>query len=202
MKKNSENSIVIAGFGGQGILFAGEVLANALMLDDKNVTWYPCYGAEMRGGTVNCEIVISDNGSIPTKFEFETPIYLPSNDEYCFVVMCNTDKTEIWISEMGKKAFKPTDTIQPTGEFISKQPYLGSMFISQNSTTWSAEQLKDIKFKINKCKFKNSGNLKLVNSSAKDVYRYPFTKVLPPNALKFVEGSKEVTLYMDGHGWT
>jgi 2-oxoglutarate ferredoxin oxidoreductase subunit gamma len=55
-----EQSVVIAGFGGQGILLAGEVLANALMLDDKNVTWYPCYGAEMRGGTVNCEIVASD----------------------------------------------------------------------------------------------------------------------------------------------
>lgn len=60
MVNNSEQSIVIAGFGGQGILLAGEVLANALMLDDKNVTWYPCYGAEMRGGTVNCEIVTSD----------------------------------------------------------------------------------------------------------------------------------------------
>lgn len=56
----TEKSILIAGFGGQGILLAGEVLANALMLDDKNVTWYPCYGAEMRGGTVNCEIVASE----------------------------------------------------------------------------------------------------------------------------------------------
>lgn len=58
--ENEEKSILIAGFGGQGILLAGEVLANALMLDEKNVTWYPCYGAEMRGGTVNCEIVTSN----------------------------------------------------------------------------------------------------------------------------------------------
>ena len=55
----TEQSILIAGFGGQGIILAGEVLANALMMDEKNVTWYPCYGAEMRGGTVNCEIVTS-----------------------------------------------------------------------------------------------------------------------------------------------
>lgn len=55
-----EESVLIAGFGGQGILLAGEVLANALMMDDKYVTWYPCYGAEMRGGTVNCEIVASN----------------------------------------------------------------------------------------------------------------------------------------------
>lgn len=59
IKMEKEQSIVIAGFGGQGVLLAGEVLANALMLDEKNVTWYPCYGAEMRGGTVNCEIVTS-----------------------------------------------------------------------------------------------------------------------------------------------
>lgn len=55
-----EKSIIIAGFGGQGVLLAGEVIANALMLDEKNVTWHPCYGAEMRGGTVNCEIVTSE----------------------------------------------------------------------------------------------------------------------------------------------
>jgi 2-oxoglutarate ferredoxin oxidoreductase subunit gamma len=55
-----EQSVLIAGFGGQGILLTGEVLANALMLDGKNVTWYPCYGAEMRGGTVNCEVVASE----------------------------------------------------------------------------------------------------------------------------------------------
>ena len=55
-----EHNFIIAGFGGQGVLLAGEVLANAFMIDNKNVTWYPSYGAEMRGGTVNCEIVTSD----------------------------------------------------------------------------------------------------------------------------------------------
>ena len=55
-----EKNFIIAGFGGQGVLLAGEVLANAFMLLGKNVTWYPSYGAEMRGGTVNCEIVMSD----------------------------------------------------------------------------------------------------------------------------------------------
>ena len=56
-----EKNYIIAGFGGQGVLFAGKMLANAFMLADKNVTWYPCYGAEMRGGTVNCEIVVSES---------------------------------------------------------------------------------------------------------------------------------------------
>lgn len=55
-----EKNFILAGFGGQGILLAGTILANAFMVDNKNVTWYPCYGAEMRGGTVNCEVVVSD----------------------------------------------------------------------------------------------------------------------------------------------
>ena len=56
-----EKNFIIAGFGGQGVLLAGTILANSFMLSGKNVTWYPCYGAEMRGGTVNCEIVTSDS---------------------------------------------------------------------------------------------------------------------------------------------
>ena len=56
-----EKNFIIAGFGGQGVLLAGTILANSFMLAGKNVTWYPCYGAEMRGGTVNCEIVVSND---------------------------------------------------------------------------------------------------------------------------------------------
>ena len=56
-----EKNFIIAGFGGQGVLLAGTILANSFMLAGKNVTWYPCYGAEMRGGTVNCEVVVSDS---------------------------------------------------------------------------------------------------------------------------------------------
>lgn len=56
----ANQEIVIAGFGGQGILSAGRLLAYAGMLDDKNVSWLPSYGPEMRGGTANCHVVISD----------------------------------------------------------------------------------------------------------------------------------------------
>lgn len=52
--------IICSGFGGQGILVAGLILADAGMEDGKEVTWYPSYGAEMRGGTANCNIKISD----------------------------------------------------------------------------------------------------------------------------------------------
>lgn len=56
----SQHDIVIAGFGGQGILSAGRLLAYAGMLDNRNVSWLPSYGPEMRGGTANCHVIISD----------------------------------------------------------------------------------------------------------------------------------------------
>ena len=52
--------IVLAGFGGQGILFLGKMIALAGMLDGKEVSWIPSYGPEMRGGTANCSVVVSD----------------------------------------------------------------------------------------------------------------------------------------------
>lgn len=56
-----EKSIVIAGFGGQGALLAGQLLAYAALSVDKQVTWLPSYGPEMRGGTAHCTVVISDD---------------------------------------------------------------------------------------------------------------------------------------------
>jgi len=53
--------IILAGFGGQGILFAGKVLAYAGMLEGKEVSWLPSYGPEMRGGTANCHVIVSDS---------------------------------------------------------------------------------------------------------------------------------------------
>lgn len=55
-----QTEIIIAGFGGQGVLFAGQVVAYAAMDQGMHVTWIPSYGPEMRGGTANCTVVISD----------------------------------------------------------------------------------------------------------------------------------------------
>jgi 2-oxoglutarate ferredoxin oxidoreductase subunit gamma len=55
-----QTEIVFAGFGGQGVLFAGQILAFAGMDSGKEVTWMPSYGPEMRGGTANCTIIIAD----------------------------------------------------------------------------------------------------------------------------------------------
>ncbi|MCX7667556.1 MAG: 2-oxoacid:acceptor oxidoreductase family protein [Atribacterota bacterium] len=54
------HEILIGGFGGQGILFLGRVLATAGMVEGHEVSWFPSYGPEMRGGTANCTVIISD----------------------------------------------------------------------------------------------------------------------------------------------
>ncbi|MBQ6852273.1 MAG: 2-oxoacid:acceptor oxidoreductase family protein [Oscillospiraceae bacterium] len=53
--------ILIAGFGGQGVLFAGKFLAYKGLVQDKQVSWLPSYGPEMRGGTANCSVILSDS---------------------------------------------------------------------------------------------------------------------------------------------
>ncbi len=53
-------NVLLAGFGGQGVLFSGKLIAYAGLLDGKEVSWLPSYGPEMRGGTCNCSLVVSD----------------------------------------------------------------------------------------------------------------------------------------------
>ncbi|MDI3472671.1 MAG: 2-oxoglutarate ferredoxin oxidoreductase subunit gamma [Thermotogaceae bacterium] len=56
-----EHRIIISGFGGQGVMLLGKIISLAGMLEGKHVTWFPSYGPEMRGGTANCTVVISND---------------------------------------------------------------------------------------------------------------------------------------------
>ena len=80
-----QKEIIIAGFGGQGVLFGGQVLAYAAMDAGKEVTWIPSYGPEMRGGTANCTVTIADDeiGSPLVKNpSLAIALNLPSFDKY------------------------------------------------------------------------------------------------------------------------
>jgi 2-oxoglutarate ferredoxin oxidoreductase subunit gamma len=69
--------ILIAGFGGQGVLSMGKILAYSGIMEDKEVTWFPSYGPEMRGGTANVTVIISDERiSSPVLNKFDTAIIL------------------------------------------------------------------------------------------------------------------------------
>ena len=99
-------------------------------------------------------VSISSDGSVSTRFQFADPIYLMNDTEYCFVVISDSLKYNMWISELGE-----VDVL--TGKYIGEQPYLGSMFTSQNNSTWTAEQLKDVKFVMNRCQFEPTGELQI-----------------------------------------
>ncbi len=81
----STKQILLSGFGGQGILFAGKFLAYKGLTDDKNVSWLPSYGPEMRGGTASCSVIISDEpvGSpIVSNPDILIAMNLPSLDKF------------------------------------------------------------------------------------------------------------------------
>ena len=82
--------ILIAGFGGQGILFSGKFLAYKGLLEELQVSWLPSYGPEMRGGTANCNVIISDTpvGSpIVTTPSVLIAMNLPSLEKYVTTVV-------------------------------------------------------------------------------------------------------------------
>ena len=90
----ANHEIVIAGFGGQGLLFAGKVLAYAALLEQRELSWLPSYGPEMRGGTANCNVIISD-----------TPVGSPIVDTPNILMVMNNpslDKYEPAVARGGK----------------------------------------------------------------------------------------------------
>ena len=127
MKKHE---IIIAGFGGQGVMSAGSILAYMGMMEGKKTSWFPMYGPEKRGGTAACHTIISDNliGSPVV----ENPGILivmnePSLDKY----------EEILI---------PGGTLIMDNSFIKRKPYRNDINLVQLSATKMASELGNITF--------------------------------------------------------
>lgn len=99
-------------------------------------------------GSVNT----SADASVATNFAFDYPVYLAQDVEYAIVLTSMCDKYEVYIAEMG--GFDLTNTTYR----IVKQPYDGVFFSSANASTWTPEQSKDLKFKLNRAKFSTSGS--------------------------------------------
>ncbi len=133
-------------------------------------------------------INISSNASIPTKFVFPSLVYLNQGVEYAFIVRSVSKNYKIWVSRL-------SDVDVTTGFTIDKQPYLGSLFKSQNMSTWTPDQFEDIKFTLNRARFATNAtytctlNNKPVNSVS-----------LKTDSLSFTSGSPSITVYHPNHG--
>lgn len=121
-------------------------------------------------------INLSNDGSVATKFTFPVPIYLAGGAEYAIVLLADSQEYEVYVSEMGE-----IDLI--SGSRISKQPSLGSLFKSQNGSTWTATQNEDLKFKVNKCLFQtgSTGNVVFNNQDVESDFEYSLLKFVSEN---------------------
>jgi len=119
------------------------------------------------GGTTSTNDAIQP----ATTFKFDNPVHLTPG-EYAIVLVAQTGEYQVYISEMG-------GTILGGTTKVDKQPYIGSLFKSQNSSTWEADQNKDLKFKIKRANFVSSGTAEFTIQDPATIYDYQtlFTNV-------------------------
>ena len=135
----------------------------------------------------SADVNVSNNGTVATKFTFQSPVFLLDTAEYCFVITANTNAYKLWIAEIGKfDASNPEYT-------ITKQPYSGVMFASQNASTWLPELNKDVKFILRRAEFASSGDLILNEATIPTV-------TLTENPILTTSGQRKIRIYHKNHG--
>lgn len=132
-------------------------------------------------------VATSSNATLATRFTFTSPVFLLDTSEYCFVVNANSRNYKIWVAETGK------NDVTNTAFSITKQPYAGVMFKSQNASTWIPEQNLDIKFVIRRAEFVSTGDI-ILNEAPLPVV------TLESNPLYTYSGTKKVRVFQKNHG--
>jgi len=123
----------------------------------------------------------------PTRFTFETPVYLGGGKEYAMVILTNTDKYNVYVAKAGDFVLGRTD------KRIMEQPAPGSFFMSQNSTTYTADQERDLMYRVRGASF-NSGAVAVVNNRSLE------TQQLITDPIMLDSGSTSVTIAAPLHG--
>lgn len=108
------------------------------------------------------KVNVSEYASTPTSFIFDSPVYLNSNKDYAIVLLSDSTDYTVWISRMGE--VNVSDSTLESGQIlVSTQNILGSLFKSQNGSTWDPSQYEDLKFVLYKANFVNSGSVQFFN---------------------------------------
>ena len=136
------------------------------------------------------DVNTSTDASSVTEFTFAAPIYLRANVEYAICLLANSINYEAYVAELGANSLGTTRRISAT-------PYAGVLFKSQNGSTWSADQTKDLKFTVSRAVF-NTG---VANSSIFYNRAIP-VKQLAANPIKTTNASTTVTIEHRNHGMT
>ena len=99
------------------------------------------------------DIQVSTDASVPTRFTFDSPIYLEPGGEYALIVVSPSTEYNVWISRLGEEDISTLGLAESQKVLITRQPYLGSLFKSQNASTWTPSQFEDLKFTLNRAEF-------------------------------------------------
>lgn len=136
------------------------------------------------------DVSVSANSTVETRFKFKSPIHVKNDTEYAIVLLADSTNYLVWTATLGSQDVA-------TNKQIEKQPYAGVLFKSQNASTWTPEQSSDLKFKINRAKFKTGviGEVEFENVTIPEV-------TLEPNPIQFTAGSKLIRVKMKNHGMT
>jgi hypothetical protein len=102
------------------------------------------------------EVNVSEDGSIATTIIFPSPIYLRGNTENALVLLSESNDYTVWISRLGEVDITTQNQPESQKIVVTQQPFLGSLFKSQNGSTWSPSQYEDLKFTLYKARFTNS----------------------------------------------
>ena len=107
---------------------------------------------------------VSDDASVATTITFDSPVYLNGQREYALVLLSHSTEYTVWISRIGEADV--TSTSQEAGTvLVTSQPILGSLFKSQNASSWDASQYEDLKFKLYRADFTSEGSVQFFNPS-------------------------------------
>ena len=140
------------------------------------------------------QVSTSDDGTVATNFQFDEPVYLAAG-EYAFVILASTQEYQAWICRVGEDDILTRDLSDLAKVVISKQPSTGSLFKSQNASTWTASQLEDLKYKSYKAKFiTGQGTFKLYNP---ELQTFNQRNLLPSNPIEVFDKKVTVGLSSD-----
>jgi hypothetical protein len=109
------------------------------------------------------DINISDDASIATKINFQAPVYLPGNKEHAVVIISSSNEYNVWISRLGEVDITTASGPESAQRFVSSQTLLGSLFKSQNASTWTPSQYEDLKFNLYSAVFSDQGSVTFFN---------------------------------------
>jgi hypothetical protein len=134
------------------------------------------------------EITVSNDASIPTKFTFESPVYLNGQREYAMIILSNSTEYAVWISRLGESDVSTLG--REEGQIlVSTQRLLGSLYKSQNASVWTPSQYEDLTFQLFRADFVPNGSVQFFNPPSPDEY-----KVMKPNPLTMVSNTIRVGL--------